>query len=101
MRPGSRLAEGFSADRLSSLLGEPRDRCDQAAAVVFGNSRQRAVFQAVISYAVELCGPCGVDGRRPVYGDCAQRRRDKAPSAGDGSRCARPREGRGEWLTWA
>jgi hypothetical protein len=45
------------AGRLSSLLGESKHRCQEAAEDVWGNSRQRAILTALVSYAIELFGP--------------------------------------------
>ncbi len=51
-----RLGGAMLANRLADLLGEQRDRCEQAAADVFTPQRHRAVFDAIISYAEELTG---------------------------------------------
>jgi hypothetical protein len=44
------------AARLARLVGESRGRCDRAAAEVFAPQRQRAVFDALVSYADRLTG---------------------------------------------
>ena len=46
------------ARRLSNLLGEPREQCEEAAKDVFCNGRQRAMFRAIVDYAIQLIGPC-------------------------------------------
>jgi len=42
------------AAKAAALLGEPRERCEAAAAEIFAPQRQRAVFDALIRYAGEL-----------------------------------------------
>jgi hypothetical protein len=49
-----RISGGLLADRLASLLDEPRDRCEQVAAEVFAPQRHRAIYDALIGYADEL-----------------------------------------------
>jgi hypothetical protein len=44
------------ARRLATLLGEPIERCEQAAADVFAPERHRAVLGALVAYADELTG---------------------------------------------
>jgi hypothetical protein len=53
---GSRIAAGLLADRLAKLLGVPLGDCEAAAAEVFGRSRRRAVFEAIVGYAAEIRG---------------------------------------------
>jgi hypothetical protein len=53
---GQSLRAGLLASELAKLLGEDRDRCEQAAAEAFAPSRHRAVFDALIGYADELAG---------------------------------------------
>ena len=54
--PRQQIGGRWLAERLAKLLGEPVDRCEQAAADVFAGHRHRAVFDALISYAEELMG---------------------------------------------
>ena len=58
MTINQRLHVARVAAELSKLLGESRDRCEQAAADVLGPGRQRLRFQALIGYAIDLIGPC-------------------------------------------
>ncbi len=44
------------AGQLAKLLGEPLDKCEEAAADVFVLQRRWAVYDALISYADELTG---------------------------------------------
>jgi len=56
MTLGVRFQVEAMADRLAGLLGESRKRCEIAAVNTIGTGRQRAVFDALVSYADELTG---------------------------------------------
>ena len=55
---GLQLIIGQEAYRLSTLLGVPVERCEEAGLDVLGPGRQRLRFNAIIKYAIELIGPC-------------------------------------------
>lgn len=53
---GTRAAGEALARRVADLLGESRDRCEQAAAEVLAPQRGRVVYDALMGYAGELTG---------------------------------------------
>ena len=54
--PNQRIGGGLLADQLAGLLGESRDRCEQAAAEVLAPQRHRALYDLLLAYADELTG---------------------------------------------
>ncbi len=58
MTLGGRLHAQRLASQLASLVGEPYDRCHQAATDLLGTGRQQVTFKAIIDYASELIGTC-------------------------------------------
>jgi hypothetical protein len=54
MTVGASLRAKAIAGQAAALLGVPQTACEAAALEVFGASRQRAVFNAILSYAAEL-----------------------------------------------
>jgi hypothetical protein len=53
---GASINAGILARRLCKLLCVDQDECDLAAEVAFSQSRQRAVYNALIMYSDELTG---------------------------------------------
>jgi hypothetical protein len=79
---GVRIRAGDLARRLAGLLGEPVHRCEAAALDALGKSRQRARFDALVSYAIELIGPCReLSGEAPYRDDPPARPTTRAPAA--------------------
>ena len=75
---GVRFRCQVAAKEAANLLHEPYERCLVAAVDTLGASRQRYIYEQVVSYAIRLIGPCSelVDGYTGNYcDDCPANRK--------------------------
>ena len=86
--PNQHIGGSLLAGQLAGLLGESRERCEAAAADVFGNSRQRAIFAALVRYAAELTGQSEIVPYAPPAVAKAPAPRQKVRFVSDSQRVA-------------